>query len=286
MMQRATARLRLLLLPALAVLAIAFIVPVLLFFAQALHSFAQGKVSADWTLATFITFVTDPFHLATLLNSALLSGMVTLITLVMAYPVALMMSNWRGSLLFAVLALIVFSPVLVSIIVRAYGWQLLLTNDGVVNYLLRQAGLIARPVRLMFNWTGVVISIVHVELPFMVFPILTVLLQLPRSLAEAARDLGAGEFAAWRRVTLPLSVPGVLAGCQIVFTTAISAFASPTILGGGRVRVMPVAIYQNIIGLNWPMAAVQSILLLACSLLLVALFSRLLSVRRWQVQPS
>jgi putative spermidine/putrescine transport system permease protein len=277
-MQRTTARL--LAAPGIAVLVVGFIVPVLLFFAQSLHSFAAGKVSADWTLATFVTFVTDPFHLATLLNSAILSAMVTLITLVMAYPVALMMSNWRGSLVFAILALIVFSPVLVSIIVRAYGWQLLLTNDGVVNYLLQRLGLIARPVRLMFNWTGVVISIVHVELPFMVFPILTVLLQLPPSLGEAARDLGAGDFAAWRRVTLPLSVPGVLAGCQIVFTTAISAFASPTILGGGRVRVMPVTIYQNIIGLNWPMAAVQSILLLACSLLLVALFSRLLLVRR------
>jgi putative spermidine/putrescine transport system permease protein len=279
-MQQTTARLRLLLVPGLAVLVIGFIVPVLLFFAQSLHSFADSKVSTDWTLATFITFITDPFHLVTLLNSAILSAMVTVIALVMAYPVALMMSNWRGSLLFAIMALIVFSPVLVSIIVRAYGWQLLLTNDGVVNYLLQRLGLITRPVRLMFNWTGVVISIVHVELPFMMFPILTVLLQLPPNLGEAARDLGAGEFATWRRVTLPLSVPGVLAGCQIVFTTAISAFASPTILGGGRVRVMPVTIYQNIIGLNWPMAAVQSILLLACSLLLVALFSRLLSVRR------
>jgi putative spermidine/putrescine transport system permease protein len=273
-------RLRLLLAPALAVLLIGFIVPVLLFFAQSLHGFADGKVSADWTPATFAAFVTDPFHLATLLNSAVLGALVTLITLAMAYPVALMMSNWRGSVLFAVLALVVFSPVLVSIIVRAYGWQLLLTNDGVVNYILRDLGLIDRPLRLMFNWTGVIIAIVHVELPFMIFPILTVLMQLPRSLGDAARDLGAGEIEAWRRVTLPLSAPGILAGCQIVFTMAISAFASPTILGGGRVRVMPVTIYQNIIGLNWPMAAVQSILLLACSLLLVALFSRLLSARR------
>ena len=275
-----TARMRLLLAPAVAVLLLGFVVPVLLFFAQSLHGFAEGKVSTDWTFSTFAAFVTDPFHLTTLLNSAILSGLVTVITLVMAYPVALMMSNWRGSTLFGVLALVVFSPVLVSIIVRAYGWQLLLTNDGVINYVLLKLGLVDRPVRLMFNWTGVVISIVHVELPFMVFPILTVLLQLPPGLGDAARDLGAGEAAVWRRVTLPLSVPGILSGCQIVFTTAISAFASPTILGGGRVRVMPVAIYQNIIGLNWPMAAVQSILLLACSLLLVALFSRLLSAGR------
>jgi putative spermidine/putrescine transport system permease protein len=258
-----------------------------LFFTQSLHSFAEGKVTAEWTLATFIIFVTDPFYRQTLFNSAILSGVVTLITLVMAYPVALQMSYWRGSLLFSVLALVVFSPVLVSIIVRAYGWQLLLSNDGVINYALTQSGVVTHPLRLIFNWTGVIISMVHVEMPFMMFPILTVLLQLPPGLRDAARDLGATELAFWQRVTLPLSLPGILAGCQIVFTTAISAFASPTILGGGRVRVMPVTIFQNIVGLNWPMAAVQSILLLLCSLLLVAIFSKVLSTRRVRgLQPA
>jgi putative spermidine/putrescine transport system permease protein len=280
-------RLRLLLAPCAVVLTLGFVVPVLLFFAQSLHSFSEGRVSTDWTLATFGMFITDPFYRQTLFNSAILSGVVTLITLVMAYPVALQMSYWRGSLLFSVLALVVFSPVLVSIIVRAYGWQLLLSNDGVINHTLTQSGVITRPLRLIFNWTGVIISMVHVEMPFMMFPILTVLLQLPPSLRDAARDLGATELAVWRRVTLPLSLPGILAGCQIVFTTAISAFASPTILGGGRVRVMPVTIFQNIVGLNWPMAAVQSILLLICSLLLVAIFSKVLSTRRVRgLQPA
>jgi len=166
--------------------------------------------------------------------------------------------------------------VLVSIIVRAYGWQLLLANNGVVNALLREFGLAERPLRLMFNWFGVIVSMIHVELPFMLFPILIVLMQIPAALKEAAQDLGATPFQTWRRAVLPLSVPGILSGCQIVFTTAISAFASPTILGGGRVRVMPVTIYQNIVGLNWPMGAAQSILLLLFSLLTVALFSRIL----------
>jgi putative spermidine/putrescine transport system permease protein len=280
-------RLRLLLAPCVGVLTLGFVIPVLLFLTQSLHSFSEGQVSTDWTLATFSMFITDPFFRQTLFNSAILSGVVTLITLVMAYPVALQMLYWRGSLLFSVLALVVFSPVLVSIIVRAYGWQLLLSNDGVINYALTQSGVITHPLRLIFNWTGVIISMVHVEIPFMMFPILTVLLQLQPSLRDAARDLGATELAVWRRVTLPLSLPGILAGCQIVFTTAISAFASPTILGGGRVRVMPVTIFQNIVGLNWPMAAVQSILLLLCSLLLVAIFSKVLSTRRVRgLQPA
>jgi putative spermidine/putrescine transport system permease protein len=172
----------------------------------------------------------------------------------------------------------VFSPALVSVIVRAYGWQLLLSNNGVVNYALSGLSLTDGPVRLVFNWLGVIISMIHIQLPFMLFPILTVLMQLPRGLVEAAQDLGANQWQVLRRVVFPLSLPGVLAGCQIVFTTGISAFASPTILGGGRVRVMPVTIYQNILSLNWPMGAVQSILLLGFSLVLVVVFTRLLRV--------
>lgn len=275
---------RWLLAPPMLLLAVIFAVPVLLFFVQSLHTFAEGRVSADWSLATYAKFLGDSFHLATLGNSVYLAAIVTVITLVVAYPIALVMVRRRGTVLFAVLALVIFSPVLVSIIVRAYGWQLILANNGVVNFVLMELGLVERPIRLMFNWFGVIVSMVHVELPFMLFPLLTVLLQLPRGLVEAAQDLGASEFEVWRRVILPLSLPGVLAGSQIVFSTAISAFASPTILGGGRVRVMPVAIYQNIVGLDWPMAAVQSVVLLLLSLVLVAIFTRLLSGTRTEAR--
>jgi putative spermidine/putrescine transport system permease protein len=269
--------------PSLALLLAAFLAPLLLFLLQSAHRFVAGQVSPDWSLATLAAFVTDPFQLETLLNSLALGAIVTLLTLVFAYPVALFMAERRGSLVFAALALIVFSPVLVSIVVRAYGWQLLLANNGVANAVLRDLGLIDRPARLMFNWFGVIVSMVHVELPFMLFPILTVLLQIPNALKEAAQDLGASEFETWRRAVLPLSLPGILSGCQIVFTTAISAFASPTILGGGRVRVMPVSIYQNILSLNWPLGAVQSIMLLLFSLASVTLFSRILGrSSRWE----
>ena len=262
--------------PSFALLFAAFFAPLLLFLLQALHRFVDGQVTPDWSLVTLLAFITDPFGLETLINSFLLGAVVTALTLILAYPVALFMAERRGTLLFGALALTVFSPVLVSIIVRAYGWQLLLANNGVVNALLREFGLAERPLRLMFNWFGVIVSMIHVELPFMLFPILIVLMQIPAALKEAAQDLGATPFQTWRRAVLPLSVPGILSGCQIVFTTAISAFASPTILGGGRVRVMPVTIYQNIVGLNWPMGAAQSILLLLFSLLTVALFSRIL----------
>ena len=268
-----------LLLPATIFLLTVFLVPVLIFFSEAFHPFIDGRSQPQWSLSTFVKFATDFFYFETLLNRAYLGVVTTVLSLLLAYPAALIMIRLRGTPMFYVLAFAVFSPVLVSVIVRAYGWQLLLSNNGVVNYLLSSFGLVDRPVRLMFNWTGVIISMVHIQLPFMLFPILTVLMQLPRGLIEAAQDLGATYWQVLWRVIIPLSLPGILAGSQIVFTTGISAFASPTILGGGRVRVMPVAIYQNIVGLNWPMGAVQSILLLLFSLVILLIFSRVLRVR-------
>ncbi len=267
-----------LLIPAGLFLASVFLFPVLNFFAQAFHPFADGRSQPGWTLDTFVQFLTDSFHYQTLLNSAYLGLVVTALTLLFAYPAALIMIRLRGTVMFYIIAFAVFSPALVSVIVRAYGWQLLLSNNGVVNYALTGLSLTDGPVRLVFNWLGVIISMIHIQLPFMLFPILTVLMQLPRGLVEAAQDLGANQWQVLTRVVFPLSLPGVLAGCQIVFTTGISAFASPTILGGGRVRVMPVTIYQNILSLNWPMGAVQSILLLGFSLVLVVVFTRLLRV--------
>lgn len=269
----------LLILPAFVFLLTIFAIPVMIFMMQGFHPFVENRTQPEWSLVTFVSFLSDGFHRQTLFNSAYLGLVVTILTLLMAYPAAIIMVRFRGTPMFFIMAFAVFSPVLVSVIVRAYGWQLLLSNNGVVNYVLTSLGLIDRPVRLMFNWTGVIISMIHIQLPFMLFPILTVLMQIPGSVVEAAHDLGATRMQVLRRVIIPLSLPGVLAGCQIVFTTGISAFASPTILGGGRVRVMPVAIYNDIVGLNWPMGAVQSIVLLGFSLVLVLIFTRLLKVR-------
>ena len=253
-----------------------FLIPLVFFLSYSLQSFVGDRIVPGWTLSTYATFVRDPFYWQTVANSLRLAVLVTFVTLVAAYPAAFMMARMPQSSLRLVIGLAVFAPLLVSIVVRAYGWLLVLSETGPVNFVITRVGIAHEPVRLIFNWTGVVISMVHVEMPFMFFPILTVLLQLPRNIEEAAQDLGADGFRTWRRVILPLSLPGVLAGCQIVFTTSLSAFASPTLLGGGRVRVLPVMIYQNIVGLNWPMGAVQSVVLLLLSLVLVAVFSRVL----------
>ena len=270
---------RILLLPGAIFLVMVFMVPLLLFFLQGFHDFDNGTVLPGWTLATYKRVLTDPFHWGFVVNSFILGALVTVITLLLAYPAALIMMALRGTRWFVVIGLVVFSPLLTSIIIRSYGWLYMLSDSGVVNWVLMSSGLIDKPVRLIFNWAGTIIAMVHIEMPFMMFPILSVLMQIPKDLTESAQDLGANALQSWRRVILPLSLPGTLAGCQVVFATSISAFASPTILGGGRVRVLPVSIYNSILGLDWPLGAVQSLMLLGLSLLLVTVFSRLMRAR-------
>ena len=267
---------RWLMLPAACLLVAVFVVPLGYFLA---HSLQPAAGAGGATLAHFSEVLGDEYYWRLAGNSLWLGAVVTLLTLLLAYPAALVMVALRGTRLFPVVAIAVFSPLLTSVIVRSYGWLHVLADNGVVNWVLLSLGLVEEPVRLIFNWTGTVIAMVHLEMPFMMFPILSVLMQQPKVLREAAQDLGANGFETWRRVVLPLSLPGVLAGCQIVFATSISAFASPTVLGGGRVRVLPVSIYGSIQGLEWPIGAVQAVLLLAMSLLLVGVFSRLLRGR-------
>jgi len=119
------------------------------------------------------------------------------------------------------------------------------------------------PIRLIFNFTGVAIALVHVLLPFTVFPILSVLLRMDPALREAAADLGANRLQAFLRVTWPLSFPGLFAAAQLTFILAMNAYVTPQLLGGGRVQVLPLLIYQNISDLNWPLAAVEAIALIA-----------------------
>jgi putative spermidine/putrescine transport system permease protein len=114
-----------------------------------------------------------------------------------------------------------------------------------------------------------------VLLPFTIFPIISVMTQMDPTLKEAANDLGANRLETFRRVTLPLSLPGLISGAQITFVLASSAYATPSILGGGRVQVLPAQIYESIVVLNWPLAAVQAMVLLAISLVIVFVFNQL-----------
>jgi putative spermidine/putrescine transport system permease protein len=152
---------------------------------------------------------------------------------------------------------------------------LLLGEQGFINAQLTRLPWIDEPVRLVFNSTGVTIALIHILLPFAMFPLLTVLRQMPHNVREAAADLGAPPWLVFLRVILPLSLPGVITGAQIVFTLAVSAWVTTVLLGGGRVLVLAKLVLDNISDLNLPLGSVESFVLLVIALTALTIFSRL-----------
>lgn len=264
----------LLLAPSLLLMLVIFAWPLVLFFTNSFYSYVDGKLIEDLTFSSYIQFFTDPFYYNIVWGTLKLSTVVTLVALVIGYPLAYALYKAKDHRVQQWMAVIIFSPLLVSVVVRTYGWLILLSDQGIVNFTLMKFGL--QPVRLAFDFPGVLISLVHIFLPFMVFPIYSVLLKLNPALKEASSDLGASWWKTFTRVTLPLSMPGVIAGAQMCFTLTMGAFVTPSLLGGGRVQVLPLFIYRNVLDINWPMGAVAGMVLLALAILTVMIFDRVL----------
>jgi len=169
---------------------------------------------------------------------------------------------------------LVILPILTSVVVRTFSWIVILGRQGIINQIALSLGLVNEPIRLLYTETGVVMVLAQVQMPLMVLPILTVLLKIDPNLADASRVLGAGEWRTLWRVTIPLSLPGVIAGCILTYTACITAFVTQTLIGGARLIYMPLHIYQQAIGANnWPFAAAISVVFMVAVLLIVAVLS-------------
>lgn len=264
-----------LLCPGLALMAVLYVAPLAIYFTNGFHRFQDGRILPVWTVRTFLDFFSDPFSYKVIGTSVRLAVIVTALALLIGYPVAYALHTRvarPGAR--ALLAVLLFSPLVVSVVVRTYGWFILLANQGMINSALRWAGVTAAPVSLLFNLVGVVISLTHILLPFAIFPIYSVLGRLDPTVKEASRDLGAGWWETFTRVTLPLSAPGVVAATQICFTLALSAFVTPQLLGGGRVQVLPLTVYNSTVEVNWPAGAVAGITLLGLSMVAISALNR------------
>jgi putative spermidine/putrescine transport system permease protein len=265
-----------LLAPAVLVVGVFLVPPVLGILAGSVLQ--HGQETGPPTLANYRHFLGDPYYLRTLLLTLKLSLVTTVGALVLGYLVAFQLvrsicSRTARRLVY----LIVVAPLFTSSIVRSFGWMVGLGNAGFVNRLLRDLGLVEAPVRLIFNETGVVIGLTHILLPFMVLSIAAVLQNIDHTLEEAAMDLGANRLVTFLTVTLPLSLPGVVAGSLIVFSLAMSAYVTPAVLSGGRLKVVPMLIYEQYISVfDWGFGAAMAIVLLALTLAITALYTRLL----------
>lgn len=260
----------LLLLPFTGLLALFFVVPLVLMAVISVSRQSFGEFEWTFTLDHYRRFFSDGFYLAVLGDTLWLGVLVTLVSLVLGYPVAyhLARTSTRAKPL---LLVFLISPLLVGIVIRCYGWMILLADRGLVNSTLVQHGLIATPLPLMYNRFGVTVALVHVFLPFMVLSLTGVLKRIDPALEEASKTLGASSLRAFLEVTLPLSLPGILAGSLLVFSLAISSFVVPVLLGGFKVYVLPIIVYEQILALfEWPFGAATALILLVLSLAIIA----------------
>lgn len=262
--------------PALCLIALAFLTPLLNLGRLSFYENLPGGVLREsFTLQNYVKFGSDPFYLELTWNSVLLAIEASLLALVIGYPIALFLyrttSRARG--LLVVLAL---SPLFVSGVVRVFGWLVVLGDTGVINAVLTGTGLIAQPLRLIFNWTGVVIGLAEGIVPYVVLSLIAGFGRLDRNVEEAAATLGANPLQTFLRVTLPLSLPGVFLGVLLGFVLSMSAFISPRVLGGGRVFVLATEVYGQTFELNnWPLASVIALYMLLLLVLVTVAYRRL-----------
>lgn len=224
---------------------------------------SESGAGAGFTLDNYVQIPTDHYYLSIFLRTFQMALLVTAVAIVIGVPEAYVLSRLSPGMR-AVSFIIVLGPLLISVVVRTLGWSILLGSEGIINRSLLAVGLIDEPVRLMFTFTGMTIALVHVLVPFMVLSVWASLQKLNPAIEQAAESLGAGIPTVLTRIVLPQVLPGVLSGGLIVFALAASAFATPAIIGGRRLKVVATTIYDEFLNnLNWPLGAALSLTLLA-----------------------
>lgn len=227
------------------------------------------------SFSPYAELVRDDFYAFVMGETFRISALVTLLAVLLGYPLAYAMSN-TSRLWSTIILICVLLPFWTSMLVRTYAWMVLLGRDGIINNLLLATGLIDQPLRLLHNETAVIIGMTHVLMPFFVFPVFAVMCRIDKNLLLAAEGLGASAWATFRDVYLPLTLPGVAAGVSLVFILAIGFFITPALLGGGRVMMAAILIEQEVRQfLNWDLGAALSVVLLLTTLTAYALIGRL-----------
>ncbi|MEJ0015911.1 MAG: ABC transporter permease [Acetobacteraceae bacterium] len=265
--------------PAVVFFVILFIVPVgtmiaFSFFRQT----STGDLAPALTLANYARLASVDLYRTVLFTTIRVSLFTTIGAMLLAYPVALVMV--RGNAIVArLLAIIVIAPLLVNVVIRTYGWRVILTNsqNGVLNWILVQLGL--DPVRILYTEWAIVIGSVHVFLPLMVLPLAAALGKIDPYVEEAARTLGGSAWDVFRKVTLPLSVPGLAVGSTLVFSLTSSSFVAPALLGGNFAKMLGTLVEEQIMSVfDWPfgasIATVLIVIVLAINFAYVRLVER------------
>ncbi|WP_285350929.1 ABC transporter permease [Pseudomonas sp. ME-P-057] len=265
--------------PALALFLGLLVLPLLLTLVLSFNVFDYevGVKGGEWTLAQYLNLVTDSYFYEIFLRTFWISALVTLLCVVIGVPEAYILSRmgtpWRSIFL-----ILILTPLLISVVVRAFGWSLLLGADGLINQAIQALG--GRPIKMLYTPFAVILALVHVMLPFMIIPVWTSLQKLDASAEQAALSLGATQAKVMRMVVLPQVMPGVLSGTLIVFGLSASSFAIPGLVGGRRLKMVATVVYDQYLSeLNWPMGAAIAVALLLVNLLVMLSWNRLVEGR-------
>ncbi len=269
-----------LVLPAGLLVSLLLVAPMRLLFRISLNEYSATEMMVEATsAANYLRAVADPYYRQVLVTTLAVATGSTLLALAVGFPAAYwlarMQSRWKS-----LATILVLFPLLVGNVMRAAGWLALLGNGGAINAALLGMGIVAAPLPLLYNTGAVVAGIVAVVLPYMILTLSAVIESIPRQTEEAAANLGARPLAVFRRVVLPLALPGVAAGSVLVFVLCMNTFASAILLGGPQFKMMAPAVYDQFVrGNNWPFGAALAFILLGITLALTVAGSAALGRR-------
>jgi len=262
--------------PALALLGVFFVLPL----GNVVRWSVLDPGGAGLTGVYYVRALSETIYLRVILNTFRISLYVTVICLLLAYPVAYLLASVPRRVANLLMILVVL-PFWISLLVRLYAWIILLQKAGLVNSALLRLGLVTEPLPLVYNLTGVIVGMVHVLLPFMILPLYSVMKGIDPNLMVAAQNLGGTPAQAFRRVFLPLTYPGIGAGVLMVFMLSIGYFVTPALLGGLKETFIAQLIEQQVsVLIDWNFAAALAALLLAVTLIVYYVFNRALGLDR------
>ncbi len=254
-----------------------FTAPLLMSFLLSFNTYDMmaGGIQDTYSLVNYWEVVSDPYFHEIFLRTLAISIAVTMCCAFLGAPEAYILyrlSNpWKS-----ICMLVILGPLLISVVVRTLGWAILIGSNGIINQALMGIGIIDAPIKMMFTTAGVIVALIHVLIPFMVLSVWASLQKLDPKVESAGLSLGATPFTVLRRIVVPQIMPGILSGSLIVFALTASAFATPSILGGRRLKVVATTAYDEYLGtLNWPLGAAIAMVLLVANIIIIMSYNKI-----------
>lgn len=234
----------------------------------------DGSIVYISTISNY-TRMARPLYVKVFLDSIVVAFITTLFTLVFGYPFAYFATKIKKYKI--LIMLLIMAPFLTNSLIRTYGWIVILSTNGILNHMLLITGIIKEPIKMLYSYGAVMIGMIYTMFPFMVLPLYNSIDKMDKAYIEAAKDLGASKWKTFRTVTVPLTMPGIVAGCILVFVPSVGLFFIPDLMGGSNVMLIGNLIENQFLEANdWPFGAALSIVMIFISLILILVYVKII----------